>query len=446
MDTTALRQKLLDLAIRGRLIPQNPDEPAVELDAEDIVPESEQPFKIPENWRWVKLDAVGQIRGGKRIPIGRKLVTVDTGHKYLRVTDMKGGTVDQSNLLYIEEDIYERIKKYTISSDDIYITVAGTIGNVGLIPEELDGINLTENADKICPDKAKVNKKWLFYYLQSEYIQTQIKEATTKVGQPKLAIRKISSLCITIPPLPEQERIAAKLEQLFEVIDRCEEAQKQIVDTATQLRTSLLQAAIRGKLVPQDPDEPAIELDAKDTVPESEQPFEIPENWRWVRLGKITPYGKCKNIDAKDISADTWILDLEDIEKETGKIIQRKFENNSKSTKHIFHKGDVLYSKLRPNLNKVIVADLDGVCTSEIIPLTFDNKKVNAFYMQYFMRSREFVNYAVSCSYGLKMPRLGTKDAVKAPIPLPPLPEQERIAAKLEQLFTAIDTIQQAAI
>ena len=180
--------------------------------------DEEIPFEVPKGWEWCRLGNISSVYGGKRIPAGRKLSTSDTGHKYIRVSDMKNSSVLLDNIQYVSEDIYQLIKAYTISKDDLYITVAGTIGSVGEIPEELDNANLTENADKIV--FTIIDKRFLMYALQSELVQSQIKECTTKVGQPKLAIMRIQGFLIALPPLNEQYRIVAKYHSVASIMSR----------------------------------------------------------------------------------------------------------------------------------------------------------------------------------------------------------------------------------
>ena len=157
--------------------------------------------------------------------------------------------------------------------------------------------------------------------------------------------------------------------------------------------------------------------------------FDLPIGWIWVRLGSICDYGSCDSVAATSISDDAWILDLEDIEKDTAKVFQfiHKRERPFTSAKHFFSKGQVLYSKLRPYLNKVVIASEDGYCTSEILPLSF-NIEICSDYVRMFLMSSYFLAYANQCSYGVKMPRLGTADGKKALFALPPLKEQTRIA------------------
>jgi type I restriction enzyme S subunit len=229
-----------------------------------------------------------------------------------------------------------------------------------------------------------------------------------------------------------------------------------------KLRELILELAVRGKLVPQDAnDEPASKLlkrihtekakwiaegrIKKDkplaAIADEEKPFELPNEWVWARLGEITNFGVTEKLNF--ISDETWVLDLEDIEKDTSKLLQkfRFSERRSLSDKNSFQAGDVLYGKLRPYLNKVIVADEDGVCTTEILPIrcygSFDSH-----YFKVALKSPYFINYVNVRSYGMKMPRLGTEDGRKACFPLPPLAEQHRIVAKVDELMALCDQLE----
>ena len=131
---------------------------------------------------------------------------------------MKEETVSTENLLYVPNDIFPSISRYIIKKENVYITVAGTIGKIGKIPFELDGANLTENADRLV--FSYLNQDWLIKFLQSPEVQSQINDVTTKVGQPKLAIQRIQNLILPLPPLAEQKRIVAKIEEVFAEIDK----------------------------------------------------------------------------------------------------------------------------------------------------------------------------------------------------------------------------------
>lgn len=137
---------------------------------------------------------------------------------YIRVSDMKDGYVSTENLQFVPQDIYPSISRYIIGKEDVFITVAGTIGRVGKVPPELDGANLTENADRLV--FSQLDQNWLIKCLQSSVVQSQIIDSTTKVGQPKLAIVRIQNMMIPLPPLTEQKRIVAKIEELLPLCER----------------------------------------------------------------------------------------------------------------------------------------------------------------------------------------------------------------------------------
>ena len=179
--------------------------------------------------------------------------------------------------------------------------------------------------------------------------------------------------------------------------------------------------------------------DGKVVCIDDEIPFEIPSGWVWCRLGSLVDFSKSKSVKANNIAPDAWLLDLEDIEKDSGKILhkKRKGPTTSISDKHRFERGNVLYSKLRPYLNKVIIADEDGYCTSEI--LCFDFGMIYNKYAQLFLMSPFFVEYAMSDAYGVKMPRLGSKQGNNGLIPIPPREEQTRIVNFINSLEPYIE-------
>ena len=211
--------KLKKSALNDTIIFRGDDNKYWEKSGDNIVCIDEEiPFGIPSSWSWCRLGNIASVKGGKRIPVGEKLTTENTGHMYIRVADMKENTVKTDDIHYISESIYQKIKSYTISTEDLYITVAGTIGSVGEIPKVFDNANLTENADKIV--FRGICKKFLMYCLLSNFVQSQIKKCTTKVGQPKLAIVRIEDLVIPLPPIKEQYRIVHKIEQTASIMSK----------------------------------------------------------------------------------------------------------------------------------------------------------------------------------------------------------------------------------
>lgn len=235
-----------------------------------------------------------------------------------------------------------------------------------------------------------------------------------------------------------------------------------------KLRELILELAVRGKLVPQDPnDEPASELLKRiaaekaelvkqgkikkqkplPEISEDEKPFELPEGWEWVRLGFITNYGECDKAEPTDTDADTWIVELEDIEKSTSRLLNRvKFsERPFKSSKNKFNKNDVLYGKLRPYLDKVLVADDSGVCSTEIIPIKVYGNILPS-YLRLLLKSPRFIAYANESTHGMNLPRLGTDKAINAVVELTAIAEQVRIVNKVDELMSLCDQLEQQSL
>ena len=172
-------------------------------------------------------------------------------------------------------------------------------------------------------------------------------------------------------------------------------------------------------------------------------PYELPKGWVWTTLGEITNYGDSVNVQVDDIGNTDWVLELEDIEKDSANIIQHLTKNDRKinGTRHKFQKGEILYSKLRTYLNKVLIAPNDGFCTTEIMAFGSYGILSNE-YICHALRSPYFLAYTLQCGYGVKMPRLSTTDACNGLIPLPPLEEQERIVIEIQRLFSIIDIVE----
>lgn len=248
-----------------------------------------------------------------------------------------------------------------------------------------------------------------------------------------------------------------------------------------QLKNSILQWAIQGKLVPQDPnDEPAsvllekirqekerlikekkIKRDKNASIIyrgednsyyekilatgevkciDEEVPFEIPQGWEWCRLGEISTYAQTKRkINASNADTQLWGLDLEDIER-GGRLLNIKTVGERKAIgdKTVFNRGDILYSKLRPYLLKILVAPEGGICTPEIIPFTCYGN-ICKDYIVSFLKSPYVDDYINSATFGVKMPRVSTETMTSLLVPLPPLSEQFRIDTKAKELIPYID-------
>ena len=170
-----------------------------------------------------------------------------------------------------------------------------------------------------------------------------------------------------------------------------------------------------------------------------EVPFDIPDSWEWVRLGNISSYAETKQkVNATSADPSIWGLDLEDIEK-GGRLLEHKTVGERKAVgdKTVFVKGDILYSKLRPYLLKILVAPDDGICTPEIVPFRVYGG-INPNYIVNYLKSPYVDNLINSITYGVKMPRVGTETMTSLLVPIPPLEEQLRIVEKIDEVASAV--------
>lgn len=204
-----------------------------------LLDESGQQFE--GEWDWVNLENVCDVKGGKRLPKGNAVSESITPYPYIRVADMYMGGVDLSDIKYVPDSIAPLIKNYTISKDDLFITVAGTLGIVGQIPNELDGANLTENADKLT--NIKCEKTFLLYVMMSSIIQRYIEAESTQNAQPKLALARIRGFKVPFPLLKEQQKIATVLTNADKEIELLEQ---QLADLQ-QEKKALMQVLLTGK-------------------------------------------------------------------------------------------------------------------------------------------------------------------------------------------------------
>ena len=527
MTADQLRKSILQQAIQGKLVPQDPnDEPAsvllerireekarlVEekkikkeknpsvifrgednsyyekftLSGEVKCIDEEIPFEIPNGWEWCRLGDITSITGGKRVPVGYSLTNQNTGYKYIRVADMKQYSVRNNDVHYISKEIYSLIKNYTISKDDLYITVAGTIGVVGEIPIEFDGANLTENANKIV--FTQLNKKCLMYLLSSDYLQAQIKNCTTKVGQPKLAIIRIQNFLLPIPPLKEQQRIVEKIEKLIPHIEHYSKAQTELAllnrNIKEQLKKSILQYAIEGKLVPQDETEGTAEelllqiqaekqklyeenkLKKKDlehsiifkgednkyyekigknvTCIDEEIPFETPKNWRWVRFGQIVKLNMGKTPPRDDsrywLNAKRNWVSISDMTN-YGRIKTTKEQISEEAANSLMRKSspiNTLLMSFKLTVGRTAILDIEAYHNEAIVSIyPYIDKK-------FILRNYLFYTLPILANIGdfkdaIKGKTLNSKSLNNLLIPLPPLNEQLRIVESIEAIFRCIE-------
>ena len=358
------------------------------------------------------------------------------------------GNIDWDNLVFTNDQ--EDIIKYSLQPNDLLFNRTNSsewVGKTAIYKGEQEAIyaGYIVRLRTIILDADYVN-----FVMNSSYYRDWCNEVKTDaVNQSNINAQKLSQLYIPIPPLKEQKRIVNELSSWLTIIDNINSSKTELQIAIKQAKSKILDLAIHGKLVLQDPnDEPASEL-LKRINPKTEiicdnpRYGKLPDTWVWTTLGEISNYGDNKSVAVENIDDNEWILELEDLEKDTANIIQKfkKKERIIKGVRHSFSKGNILYSKLRTYLNKVLIAPSDGFCTTEMIAFDANDQILND-YICYVLRSKFFVDYTKQCGYGVKMPRLSTTDARKGLIPLPPINEQHRIVAKIEELFAQLDKIE----
>ena len=430
---------------------------------------------MPKGWEWSRLGTLFSTVTGST-PSTKDTSLYGDEYPFYKPNDLGAGFDVYSSEDTVSEKGYQSgriLPKYSV----LVTCIGATIGKTGYIRNT--GI-CNQQINAILPN-AFLLPEYTYFCMCSEFEQQQIWTNSSATTLPILNKRKFDNLLFPVPSKSQQTLIVGRIKELLCFVEIIQTEKVTLQETINSTKAKILDLAIRGKLVPQDSnDEPAsvlleriraekeelikqgkIKRDKKESIifkgddnsyyrqtgnliePISDWELDdIPDSWALCCLGEICDYGNCNNVEADSITNNAWILDLEDIEKDTGRVIKkiRKTERDFASTKHSFHKGQVLYSKLRPYLNKVIIADENGFCTSEILPLDF-SKVVLPQYALYYLMSPTFLKYANRCSYGVKMPRLGTADGKKAIFPLPPLEEQYRISDCISKIFMQIDTI-----
>ena len=507
-----LRELVLQLAVRGRLVPQDGGESPISIlernakekrclvDQRKIgkpkslprLSSDEVPFNVPETWKWIRLGDVALVVMGNSPP----------GSSYneqgLGVPLINGPVEFSAGAFGLTI-----CRKYTTKPNqmcmtgDMLICVRGaTTGRTNIAAFDAcigRGVALV---------RAWEAQQYVNLYLW--YVGKELLAAGKGTTFPSISYADLAGKPLPLPPLAEQHRIVAKVDELMGLIDRLESARRSREncrtagrDSAlaalrnaataeevgiawtriaermddlfiapadlTPLREAVLQLAVRGRLVSQElTDEPASVLlnriakektrrdkriktrKALPTIRDDMLPFEIPVSWEWTHLGEITSYGMTGKAEPSEVSEETWVLELEDIEKVSSRLLNRVRYGVRpfKSTKNRFYKGDILYGKLRPYLDKVVLADEDGVCSSEIMPIRGFVGLAPQF-IRLVLKSPYFVQYANSSTHGMNLPRLGTDRARQALFPLPPEAEQHRIVAKVDELMGLIDRLEQ---
>ena len=359
---------------------------------------------------------------------------------------MKDHTVLLSSLKYIDEDVFAEIKNYTISSNDLYLTIAGTIGDVGLVPAELDGANLTENAAKLTD--IKCSKLYLMYVLMSSIAQDHFCSRFHQVAQPKLSLETASSTLIPLPPYREQLRIAEELDRWLGVVVSVEDDLSELTNYVRKTKSKILDLAISGKLVPQDLDnEPAIELLKRINPgfePCDNSHYEnLPQGWTIVGLHSVaeiitgsTPSklnaeyynGDVPFYKPNDLDQGRYVRCASEYLSQQGKSISRSIPCNSIAVCCI------------GSIGKCGFIEKEGV-TNQQINTIVPNDAIFPLYMYYFCNSSTFIDELKSLSSAVTISIVNKSKLSTIQIPLPPIAEQKRIISVIEKLYSHLDMI-----
>ena len=495
MNTKALRQKVLDLAIHGKLVPQNQnDESATvlldkiraekaekikkgELKADkkdsfifvgsdkrhyeqfadgtvkDI--EDEIPFEVPEGWAWCRLGEICSklVDGDHNPPKG-----INEKTEYLMISSRNinhNQVEDLENVRYLTKDIFDTENKRTnLQVGDILFTSVGSLGRSCVYA---GGLNLCFQRSVTIIHTNQYNF-WLKYYFDSDYYQAYILDNATGTAQLGFYLQQMEKSFIPLPPLAEQERIVSVIKSIFSQIDTLDQNKSDLQTAIKQAKSKILDLAIHGKLVSQDPnDEPAEEL-LKRIATSDNRPykkfeeavlFEIPKSWSWCYLHTISALlngDRGENYPSKKDYVEYGIpfinagcLDNGNINYDVANYITEEKYNSLRAGK--IQKGDILYC-LRGSLGKTgfVITDNKGAISSSLCIFRL-NESVIPQYFLYVLNSNAIKVQQKMVDNGTAQPNLSAKDVSNYQIPLPPLAEQYRIVTKIEELFEKLDII-----
>ncbi|WP_373151821.1 restriction endonuclease subunit S [Bacteroides caccae] len=469
MDTKKLRQKILNLAIHGKLVPQDPnDEPAsvllerIKAEKERLIKEGKikrskkpvktsdtphyenVPFEVPSSWVWTTVNDIS-----KSILYGVSESAKSEGkYKLLRITDIQNNQVDWGTVPFTDFD-EDKVSSYILHDGDIVFARTGaTVGKSYLI----DGLRQkaiyasylirVQTFDLILPEYVKL-------FFESGYYWGQIELGSVGIGQPNVNGTILGNLNIPLPPLVEQQRIVAEIKKWFALIDQIEQGKTDLQTTIKQTKSKILDLAIHGKLVPQDPnDEPAIELlkriNPGFTPCDNGHSEKLPQNWTWVKGKNI--FAPMKSTKPKN--EEFQYIDIDSIDNRRqiiSEIKTIKTENAPSRASRYTQKNDVIFSMVRPYLRNIAkVANDNCIASTGFYVCSPIPQLLNSDYCYYLMISDNVVNGLNQFMKGDNSPSINKGHIDEWLFPLPPLAEQQRIVQKIEELFSALDNIQTA--
>ena len=467
MNIKQLRQTILDRAIRGQLVSQDPtDEPAsvllerIRAEKEQLIkdkklkrekrdnqPIEEVPFEIPEGWVWCRLGEIAYIASGST---PKSTSFVDKGIPYLKVYNLRNQVIDfDYKAQYIKESIHNGIlKRSKTEIGDLIMNIVGPpLGKLAIIPTSLPESNFNQAAVLIRPYLHKnIINKYLFYFLSE---MSEINSISTKgsAGQVNISLSQAKDMKIPLPPLKEQHRIVQKIEQLFALVDIIEVNKKALEKLIEQAKSQVLSDAVAGKLTHQDPnDEPAEELlkrIGKTTAPDTPYEKMLPKGWAWCKLGDIgeiltgnTPSKGERAFYGNDFPFfKPNDLDIGKVETSLDSLSVLGYKQARKVPK-----GSILVTCIG-SIGKTGITQVEGAFNQQInaiIPF----ECIDNYFIYYLMLSKEIQEQLNTKASATTIAILNKSKFENTLIPLPPLAEQHRIVKKIETYFSFFDTIE----
>lgn len=384
---------------------------------------------LPQGWEVKKLEEIANIKGGKRLPKGENLLDNNTKFTYIRVADFQdNGTINLQNIKFINENTYNVLKNYKIYDDNLYISIAGTIGKSGIIPKELNGAILTENAVKLEYIQNNISNKFMYFFTLSNIFKTQIQTSTKIVAQPKLAITRLKQIQIPLPPLKEQERIVGILDESFAKIDESIKILEQDLLNLDELMQSALQKAFNP---------------LKDNAKEN---YKLPQGWEWKNLGEIgeiitgtTPSKNNPNFYGNEYP----LFKPSDLNGDI--IIKYASDNLSKlgfDNARNLPKDTILVVCIGASIGKVGLSGVNGSCNQQINAI-IPNSAFTSKYLFFVCLSNYFQTILKKNASQTTLPIINKTEFSKLQIPLPPIKEQEQIASHLDELSSHVKNLKQ---
>lgn len=422
MNFDRMRALLLDQAIRGELVPQLAEEGVVEIGA--IAPEA---FKLPKTWKWLTL---------KSLVIPTKQIIPEESFTYLDVSSIKNFQIDEIKRLD-PSNAPSRARKVVQPGMVLFATVRPYLKNICVSPE-LPGQVIASTAFATMTCSKDLNNRYLFYFLRSDFFTDLVKSKQRGISYPAISEKDFYAFPVPVPPLDEQIRIVAKLDDAFAEIDRAEKAYEELQTLAGVLRGQILQEAIQGKLVPQLVSDGVTKQIAE--APE-EVPFDIPNTWSWIRGEELAV--KRKTIDPSTLTNDE--IELWSIPAYDAGVAEKVSPGDIGSSKKVVQAGDVLLAKIVPHIERVWIVSESANSLMKLAStewLVYASELFLPEFMGLLFRSPYFRTKMMESVSGMgSLKRANPRTLAKVWLPVPPIKEQERIVIKVETLLKQVNLL-----